>query len=104
MNVTLITTDGKKSKVNIKTFVEARALVCNSQYNSPAEIIVMMDGTFILIDEEGKLKNLDINEIATKIAHENHSIYPSDCIVGDVLFVDDVDEFDGLPYDNEKGR
>jgi hypothetical protein len=91
MNVTLITTDGKKSKVNIKTFVEARELVCNSQYNSPAEIIVMMDGTFILIDEEGKLKNLDINE--------NHSIYPSDCIVGDVLFVDDVDEFDGLPYE-----
>lgn len=99
MNVTLITTDGKKSKVNIKTFDEARQLVCNSQYNSPAEIIVMLDGTFILIDEEGKLKNLDINELATQIAHENNSIYPSDYIVGDVLIVDDVDEFDALPYE-----
>jgi hypothetical protein len=99
MNVTLITTDGKKRKVNIKTFDEARQLVCNYQYNSPAEIIVMTDGTFIVIDEEGKLKNLQINEIATQIAHENNSIYPSDYIVGDVLLVDDVDEFYALPYE-----
>jgi hypothetical protein len=99
MNVILITTDGKKRKVNINTFDEARILVCNSQYKSPAEIIVMMDGTFFVIDEEGKLKNLDINELATQIAHENNSIYPSDFIVGDVLLVDDVDEFDALPYE-----
>jgi hypothetical protein len=99
MNVTLISTDGKRRKVNIKTFDEARKLVCNYQYNSPAEIIVMADGTFIVIDEEGKLKNLEINEIATQIAHENNSIYPSDYIVGDVLLVDDVDEFDALPYE-----
>lgn len=99
MTVTLITTDGKKRKVNIKTFDEARQLVCNYQYNSPAEIIVMTDGTFIVIDEEGKLKNLEINEQATQIAYENNSIYPSDYIVGDVLLVDDVDEFDALPYE-----
>jgi len=99
MDVILITTDGKKSKVNINTFDEARKLVCNSKYNSPAEIIVMLDGTFIVIDEEGKLKNLEINEVATEIAHENNSIYPSDYIVGDVLLVNDVDEFDALPYE-----
>lgn len=99
MNVTLITTDGNKKKVNIKTFDEARQLVCNYQYNSPAEIVVLMDGSFILLDEEGKLKNLEINHIATKIAHENNCIYPSDCIVGDVLLVDDIDEFDSLPFE-----
>lgn len=99
MNVILITTDGKKRKVNIKTFDEARQLVCNFQYNSSAEIIVLMDGTFIIIDEEGKLKKLDINQEATEIAHKNNSIYPSDYIAGDVLLVDDVDEFDGLPYE-----
>jgi hypothetical protein len=99
MNVILITTDGKRKKVNIKTFDEARQLVCNYQYNSPAEIIVMTDGTFIVIDEEGKLKNLEINEVATQIAHENNCIYPSDYIVGDVLLVDDVDEFDSLPFE-----
>jgi hypothetical protein len=99
MNVTLITSDGKKRKVTITTFDEARQLVCNYQYNSPAEIIVLMDGSFILIDEEGKLKNLDLNQIATNIAHENNCIYPSDYIVGDVLLIDDVDEFDSLPFE-----
>ena len=99
MDVILITIEGKKKKVNINTFDEARKLVCNSQYNSPAEIIVMMDGTFIVLDEEGKLKNLKVNELATQIAHDNNCIYPSDYIVGDVLLVDDVDEFDGLPYE-----
>jgi hypothetical protein len=52
MNVTLITTDGKKRKVSINTFDEARQLVCNYSYNSPAEIIVLMDGSFILISED----------------------------------------------------
>jgi len=99
MNVILITTDGVRKKVNIETFDEARQLVCNYQYNSLAEIVVMSDGTFIVIDEEGKLKNLEINKVATQIAHDNNCIYPSDYIVGDVLLVDDVDEFDGLPYE-----
>jgi hypothetical protein len=99
MNVILITTDGKRKKVNIKTFDEARQLVCNFQYNSSAEIIVLMDGTFIVMDEEGKLKKLERNQIATEIAQENNSIYPSDYIAGDVILVDDVDEFDGLPYE-----
>jgi hypothetical protein len=99
MNVTLITTDGSRKKVNIKTFDEARQLVCNYQYNSPAEIVVLMDGSFILIDEEGKLKNLPINVVATDIAYENNCLYPSDYIVGDVLLVDDIDEFDSLPFE-----
>ena len=99
MNVTLITTDGKKRKVTINTFDEARQIVCNYQYNSPAEIIVLMDGSFILIDEEGKLKKLDLNQVATNIAHENNCIYPSDYIVGDVLYIEDGNEFDDLPYE-----
>lgn len=99
MNVILITTDGKKSKVNIKTFDEARKLVCNYQYESSAEIIVLNDGTFMIVDEDGKLKKLEKNYLATEIAHENNSIYPSDYISGDVLLVDDVDEFDNLPYE-----
>jgi len=98
MNVILITADGNKKKVTINTFDQAKQLVCNYKHNSPAEVIVLTDGTFILMDEEGKLKNLEINQLATEIAHENNSIYPSDYIVGDVLLIDDVDEFDSLPY------
>jgi hypothetical protein len=99
MNALLITTDNFKKKVTIKTFEEAKQLVCSFGYNSPAEVIVLADGTFILIDEEGKLKNLKLNELATQIAHENNSIYPSDYIVGDVLLINDVDEFDLLPFE-----
>jgi hypothetical protein len=99
MNVTLITTDGIKKKVNIKTFDEARQLVCNYQYNSPAEIVVLTDGSFILLDEEGKFKNLEVNRIATSIAQLNEAIYPHDFIVGDILLIDDIDEFDSLPFE-----
>jgi len=99
MTVTLITTDGSRKKVTIKSFDEARQLVCNYQYNSPAEIVILESSTFILIDEEGKLKNLEVNKIATSLAHLNEAIYPSDCIVGDVLLIDEIDEFDSLPYE-----
>lgn len=99
MNVSIIFINGNRKKVNIKTFDEARQLVCNYQYNSPAEIVVLSDGKFILIDEEGKFKNLEINEVATQIARENNSLYPSDYIVGDVLLIDDANEFDELPYE-----
>jgi hypothetical protein len=96
MNVILITTEGKKSNVSINTFDEARKLICN---HSSIEIIVLNDGAFLAFDEEGKLKKLEKNHLATEIAHENNSIYPSDYIVGDVLFVDKVNEFDELPYE-----
>lgn len=99
MNVTLINTEGKKRKVNVNTFDEARQLVCDFQYDSSIEIIVLNDGTFMMIDENGKSKNSDLNETATKIAHDNNSIFPSDYIVGDILLVDDIDEFDSLPYE-----
>lgn len=99
MTVLLITTDGKKERINVKSFCEARQYVCGAEHNSPAEIIALSDGTFLLIDEEGKFKNLDINEVATELAHENNSIYPSDFIVGDVIYVDNANEFDELPYE-----
>lgn len=98
MNVILITADGNRKKINIETFSEARELVCNLKYNSPAEIIFLSDSSLILFDEEGKFKNLQTNKIATEIAHENNSIYPSDFIVGDVLLIDNVNQFDDLPF------
>jgi multidrug efflux pump subunit AcrA (membrane-fusion protein) len=57
------------------------------------------ENTLLATLEGSKLKNLEINKIATSIAHLNEAIYPSDYIVGDVLLVDDIDEFDYLPYE-----
>lgn len=99
MNVTLIPVEGKKKIVSITTFDQARQIVCEYGYNSPAQILILMDGSFMVIDEEGKLKGLEINVRATEIAQENNLLYPSDYIVGDILLVDDVDEFDSLPFE-----
>ena len=99
MNVTLIPVEGKKKIVSITTFDQARQIVCEYGYNSPAQILILMDGSFMVLDEEGKLKGLEINVRATEIAQENNLLYPSDYIVGDILLVDDVDEFDSLPFE-----
>lgn len=99
MNVTLLPIDGKKKRISITTLDQARQIVCEYAYNSPIQVLVLMDGSFMLMDEEGKLKELEINQKATEIAHENNLLYPSDYIAGDVILVDDVDEFDALPYE-----
>jgi hypothetical protein len=98
MEAILITTENKKKKITINTFEDARQIVCNFDNNAMLEISILHDGTAILLDENGKLKDLAFNEIATQLAKEGRSIYPSDFIVGDVLIVD-LDEFDSLPYE-----
>ena len=98
MQVTLITTENEIKKVNIKTFKDAKHFVSKDFYESPIEILTMSDGRLMLLDEEGKLKGLEYNEEATIRAKDENLIYPSDFIVGNVLIVDDVDEFDGLAY------
>lgn len=98
MQVTLITTENKIKKVNVKTFKDAKHFVSKDHYESPIEILTMSDGRLMLLDEEGKLKGLDYNEQATEMAKEDNLIYPSDYIVGNVMLIDDVDEFDSLAY------
>ena len=98
MQVTLITTEGDIKKVNIKTFKDAKHYVSKDFYESPIEVLTMSDGRLMLLDEEGKLKNLEFNEEATRRAKDDNLIYPSDFIVGNVIIVDDVDEFDSLAY------
>jgi hypothetical protein len=99
MEAILIKIDGTKRKIKINTFVEARGIVCNYDQNGTAEIITLSDGKFLMIDEEGKRKNYQINSVATGIAHLEEGIYPHDCIVGDVILFEDANEFDELDYE-----
>jgi hypothetical protein len=98
MESILINTEGKRRNMKIETFDQARQIVCNFDTNATLQLIVLSDGTAMLMDESGKLKNYAFNEVASKIAHDGSGIYPSDYIVGDVLLVD-LDEFDALPYE-----
>ena len=80
MNVTLLQVGGNKKKISISTFEQARQIVCEYSYDSPIQVLVLMDGSFMLIDEEGKLKGLELNVEATEIAQENNLLYPSDIL------------------------
>jgi hypothetical protein len=99
MNAILIPFEGKQEKISFKSFLEAKTVICNLGWSSPLEIVNLYDGKMLLIDEEGKLKNLTYNSEATRLAHASESIYPSDSLCGDVILIDDVEEFDNLPYE-----
>ncbi len=90
--------EGTQESVDIKSFEGAKKLICNQGYDSPLEIVYLSNNKGLLIDEEGKLKNLPINSEATAMAHEEEVIYPSDWICGDVILIEDLDDFDTLPY------
>jgi len=98
MEAVLINIEGKKRKIKIDTFEQARQIVCNFDSNSSIQIVILSDGSAMLMNEDGKLKNFEFNEVATNLAHEKSGIYPSDFIVGDVLIVDS-DEFDLLDFE-----
>jgi hypothetical protein len=99
MQVQLLRINGEKVTINVTSFVEARGIVCNMHENAIAELVSLNDGSYYLIDEEGKLKNYPVNKMATIIAHLSEAIYPHDCIVGDVILISDMNEFDELPYE-----
>ena len=99
MQVQLIRVNGEQVNINVTSFVEARAIVCNMQESATAEFINLHNGSFLLIDEEGKLKNFQVNPEATEMAHEAEAIYPTDFVVGDVILINDMNEFDELPYE-----
>ena len=98
MEALLISTDNKKRKLNVTTFIEAKLLVCNYNSDATVQVVELIDGNVLMFDEEGKLKDLSFNEIATNLAHVGRGIYPSDFIVGDVLMLEH-DEFINLPYE-----
>jgi hypothetical protein len=98
MKVTFINTKNEKKTIEVKSIREVKNLICSDFYKSPMEIINLHNNEYLVIDEEGKLKQLEFNEIATEMAHDNQAIFPSDFIVGNVILINDIDEFDMLPY------
>ena len=90
MEATLITTENKKKKIEIKTFEEARQIVCNFDYNSPIQVITLNDGSALLLDEEGKYKNLpfvdfDIIPLA-KSQKYFHNLLSSDLVISHLQY------------------
>ncbi|MBQ7212279.1 MAG: DUF3846 domain-containing protein [Muribaculaceae bacterium] len=51
------------------------------------EIVRLNEYASLVIDEDGKRKDLDVNYYATTIAKKNKAISPHDYIVGNAVFV-----------------
>lgn len=49
--------------------------------------LIHLDGNVMLVvNEEGKLYNLPVNELATEIAYKHDALIPGDVVRGTVLF------------------
>ena len=82
MNVVLLHTNGDEETVQISDLEEMQALV-----GGYIEMLRAASADYcMVINEEGKLKNLPINEIATAMAREDFLIFPNDVVVGNVFF------------------
>lgn len=53
---------------------------------------VPVEGVTAYVNEEGKLKGLSPNRIATALAHRDNAIYPIDYIAGDMFVAGPLDE------------
>lgn len=97
MKAILLTTDNQKKHIEIKSIRDLISRICSDFYKSPMEIVNLQNNSCLIIDEEGKFKELEYNELATIISHEQNAILPSDYISGNAILIDDIDEFDMLP-------
>jgi hypothetical protein len=53
---------------------------------------VALEGVTAYVNEEGKLRGLPTNKIATTISHEDNAIMPTDFICGNMIVMGEVDE------------
>lgn len=61
------------------------------------EFVYLNDGNVLVVNEEGKLRGLDLNMSATDMAAP--TLGPTDCIVGDALCCTPIEA--GIPGDDE---
>jgi hypothetical protein len=53
---------------------------------------VALVGVTAYVNEEGKLKGLPVNALATRLAHRDEAIYPQDTINGDMIVLGPLDD------------
>jgi hypothetical protein len=93
MKAKLIKVDGDESSLYIKKIDNINPLICKNKYESNFEILFLSDNKMMIYDGDFMTKDLQLNCIATKIAHEEDVIPPSMHIGGDVILMDYYDDF-----------
>lgn len=79
---TIIKTDGAQIEVQPKNGTDFQLEELNEIVGGFIEIVYLRNGLIMVVNEEGKLNNLPLNEVATRVCLLNG--YP-DTIVGNVL-------------------
>lgn len=81
----LIKPDGEKQEVNPKNGTDFSLEELQGFVGGYVQILHMGRGELMVINEEGKLKNLPVNRDATACAHWRGRLLEGDYIVGPVL-------------------
>lgn len=85
---------------NIGTLMELNSLQeAVKGYIQPVDVDYH-SGKLFLVDEEGKLRDKPLNEVATKLVQDN--LFEGDYIVGDALLVMREEKFKYFTYDTAK--
>lgn len=94
MKCLIIETDGKRRIESLDTLESLQAVV-----GGYIEGFDLAENANCYINEEGKIDNLPINELATRLCHERQAIMPNDFIVGPMIVYGPVDEETGEGMD-----
>ena len=81
----LVHTDGRKEEVKPKNGTDFSLEELQGFVGGYIQILHMGRGDLMVVDEEGKLKNLPHNRDATALAYFNGKLFKGDYIVGTVL-------------------
>lgn len=85
MKASLIRTDGCGELITPSNEIDFKIEELQRYVGGYIEVVTLCGDMIMIINENGKCMNMDINPIATFIAHENKSIGVTDYIVGDVV-------------------
>jgi hypothetical protein len=81
----LIKPDGKKVEVSPKNGEDFSLEELQGYVEGYIQIVNLSKSEVLVINEEGKLKNLPLNKEATFICKFRNAIFANDCIVGNAL-------------------
>lgn len=84
----IIHSDGTMTAVKPKDFKKFTLEELQSYVGGYIEVINLSANKALVVNEEGKLHNLPVNKIATALAQYCNAIFPTDCIVGDAVVIE----------------
>lgn len=87
-NNIVIHTDGALTAVKPKDFKKFTLEELQAFVGGFILVINLTEDKLLVVNEEGKLHNLPVNEKATALAHGCNAIFASDYIVGDAVVIE----------------